>query len=495
MPDTEVVYRSPIPAPPTELLAWHARQGAFERLTPPWMDVRVVAAQGTVSPGDWKRLRLGLGPAGISWTVAHRAGIDGPGFVDEQQAGPFRSWRHEHRFLPDGHGGSTLEDRIAYRLPVGPVGRLLAERRVRDSLDEVFRFRHRRTALDLARHADAAFERPQRIAITGASGLVGDQLVPFLRAGGHEVLRLVRRQPRGYDEIFWDPAAGRIDAAALEGIDAIVHLAAESIAAGRWTKKRKAAIRASRVAGTGLLARTLSELRQPPKVLVSASAVGYYGGAGNATLTEDSPAGEGFLAAVCRDWEAASAPAAAAGIRVVLPRFGIVLAGGGGLLARMAPLFRLGVGGRLGSGAQFVSWIGLDDLLGVILHAIADDGLSGPINATAPNPVTNREFAGALGRVLGRPVLASVPARFLRLAAGELADDLLLASQRVLPERLRAAGFAFAFPTLEDALRHELGCVGDEQLGAVHDFHERRGGSADRLEHTPDERPGHDRAA
>jgi uncharacterized protein (TIGR01777 family) len=240
----------------------------------------------------------------------------------------------------------------------------------------------------------------------------------------------------------------------------VIHLAGVSIAGGRWTKARKAAILSSRLQGTSLLAKTLTGLQRPPRVLISASGIGYYGDAGNTPLTEESPPGAGFLAAVCRAWEEATAPAAASGIRVVLPRFGVVLAGRGGLLARMTPAFRFGLGGPLGSGEQFMSWIALDDLLGVLLQAIADDRLVGPVNAVAPHAVTNQDFAATLGRVLGRPAILRAPAAALRLAAGELADELLLASQLACPARLEDVGFSFAFPALEDTLRQELGRYG-----------------------------------
>lgn len=457
---TELSYRSRLPVSAAEALAWHARPGAFDRLTPPWTDVRVVDSSGTIADGDWKRLRLPVGPFAVDWTVAHGARgneANGLGFLDEQVSGPFRSWRHEHHFEPVGDGECTLEDRLSYQLPAGAVGDALAGRRVRAELDEVFRFRHRRTQLDLERHANAGFASPQRIAVTGASGTVGRHLVAFLQAGGHDVRRLVRRPPAAADEIFWDPATGRIDRDALEGTDAVVHLAGEPIADRRWTGERKERILASRAEGTRLLALTLAGLSSPPQVLVSTSGVGYYGDGNYATLTETSPAGSGFLAGVCRAWEEATAPAAAAGVRVVQVRLGVVLAANGGLLARVARLFRFGLGGRLGSGEQYMSWIALDDLLGVLLRAIADEGLAGPVNATAPNPVTNRAFTEMLGRVLRRPTPLPAPAMALRLAAGELADELLLVSQRAVPERLAAAGFRFSFPSLEDALRHELG--------------------------------------
>jgi uncharacterized protein (TIGR01777 family) len=295
--------------------------------------------------------------------------------------------------------------------------------------------------------------------------LVGSQLVPFLRAGGHDVVRLVRRRATASDEIFWDPATNQIDAASLEGMDAVIHLAGASIAGGRWTATRKAAILGSRQRGTSLLAETLTRLQRPPRVLISASGIGYYGDAGSTVLTEESPLGEGFLAGVCQAWEEATAPAAASGIRVVLPRFGVVLAGSGGLLTRLATAFRFGLGGPLGSGEQFMSWIALDDLLGVLLQAIADDRLAGPVNAVAPQAVSNRSFAETLGRVLSRPAVLRAPAPALRLVAGELADELILASQLARPARLEDVGFSFALPALEDALRHELGRY-DRHLGA-----------------------------
>ena len=457
---TTHTYRSQIAAPAAAVRVWHGNPGTFERLTPPWTNVRVLDGAGGIEPGDWKRLRVAAGPIGVSWTLVHENAEDGTGFVDEQKDGPFAFWRHEHRFLSDGPKRSMLEDRITYQLPFGAVGQLAAGRQLERRFDDLFRFRHERTQVDLARHAAAGLGRPQRIAISGASGLVGSQLVPFLRAGGHDVARLVRRRPSAADEISWDPATGQIDTASLEGMDAVVHLAGVSIAGGRWTTARKAAIVNSRLQGTSLLAETLTRLQRPPRVLISASGIGYYGNAGSIPLSEESPPRVGFLAGVCQAWEEATAPAAASGIRVVLPRFGVVLSGSGGLLTRLAPAFRFGLGGPLGSGEQYMSWISLDDLLGVLLQAIADDCLAGPVNAVAPHAVSNREFAETLSRVLRRPAALQVPAPALRLVGGGLADELLLASQLARPTRLEDVGFSFAFPTLEDALRHELGQYG-----------------------------------
>lgn len=457
MAESTLNYRSDIPVSAADLYAWHAREGALDRLTPPWMDVRVRSSMGTINPGDAKSLRLGMGPLGLTWTLVHHAADTDFGFTDDQIAGPFRSWTHEHRFLATGVDTSVLEDRITYELPLSPVANLLAGSQVNTRLGTVFAFRHRRTINDLTRHHESGLTSPLRIAVTGASGMIGRQLVAFLRTGGHDIVRLVRHAPRSADEIFWNPAAGEIDAAALEGVDAVVHLAGESIASGRWTKARKRSILESRRQGTRLIAETIAGLKRPPRVLVSASGIGFYGDGGQAVLTEQSPQGQGFLADVCQIWEHETAPAAAAGIRVVTPRFGVVLSGTGGMLKRLAWLFKAGGGGRLGSGKQYMSWIALDDLLAVLLEAIANPALEGPLNAVAPGTVTNAEFTSTLAATLNRPAIARVPAPVLRLAAGELADELLLVSQRAMPARLTEIGFRFDFPTLESALRHELG--------------------------------------
>lgn len=311
-------------------------------------------------------------------------------------------------------------------------------------------------------------ERPLRIAVTGASGLVGRRLCAWLASGGHRVQAMVRREPKaGSDEIAWNPALGRIDSAALEGVDAVVNLAGENVASGRWTAPRKDVIRRSRVDGTALLARTIASLSRPPRVLVSASAIGIYGDRAGEWLTEDSEGGRGFLADVCREWESATSPAAERGIRVVVLRIGMVLSAAGGALARMLGPFRMGMGGPVGGGRQYVSWIAMDDLLGIVLRAIEDDSLRGAVNAVAPNPVTNAEFVSILARLLHRPAVVPLPAVAVRLLFGEMGDALLLASARVRPARLEATGFAFRHPDLASALRHELGLSASGAGGAA----------------------------
>lgn len=295
-----------------------------------------------------------------------------------------------------------------------------------------------------------------KILVTGSTGLVGSVLLPFLAAKGHECVRLVRSAPGGPGEIRWDPAAGALDPNSLADFEGVVHLAGENIAQGRWTKEKKARIRRSRVEGTRLLAEAIAKSPNPPKVLVSASAVGYYGDRGEESLTEESLSGKGFLAEVCQEWEKSAESAAARGVRVVNPRIGVVLSSKGGALSKMVVPFKMGVGGKVGSGNQYMSWIHLDDLIAVITHALVTDSLRGPVNATSPNPVTNLEFTGALGKVLSRPTIFPLPAFAAKLVLGEMAEELLLASQRAIPARLAAQGFQFRFPEIQAALQDVL---------------------------------------
>jgi uncharacterized protein (TIGR01777 family) len=297
---------------------------------------------------------------------------------------------------------------------------------------------------------------PGRVLVTGASGLIGSALVPALEAGGASVLRLGRGAGPEPWRLTWNPDAGSIPRASLEGLDAVVHLAGESLAAGRWSPARKARLLGSRVGGTRLLCETLAALERPPRVMVSASATGFYGDRGSEVLNEESPPGSGFLAGLARAWEESTTVAEARGVRVVRLRIAPVLAPRGGMLAPLRLPFRLGLGGPLGSGRQWLSWIALDDLVAAIRHLLGHDAVRGAVNAAAPGAVTHREFARNLGRVLGRPAFMRVPAVVLRIILGEMADEALLASTRVEPRRLLESGFTFRYPELEPALRHVL---------------------------------------
>lgn len=448
--------RCRIEAPAEEVYRWHARPGAFERLSPPWDPPRVESrADGIEDEGA--RVVLRLGPLGLRWVAEHHDAIPGREFRDRQVQGPFAAWEHLHRMEPQEDGVSQLLDRVEYALPLGAIGERLGGGFVHRQLAALFAFRHRVTAADLATHAGCRRGIPMRFAVTGSSGLVGQALVPFLTTGGHEVLRLVRRPTRDPGEVHWDPSSGALDHGAIDGVDAVVHLAGANIAAGRWSPARKAALRESRIGPTRLLAQTLAGLPRPPRVLVSASAIGIYGHRGDAWLDESSPPAADFLGALASDWEQAATSAADAGIRVVSLRTGIVLTPSGGALGRMLPAFRAGLGGRLGSGRQWTSWIALDDLICAIHFLATTPGLAGPFNAVAPSPVTNDTLTRTLAAVLGRPAVLPVPAAALRLLFGEMADAALLSSTRVKPARLTEAGYAFRFPDLEGALRHLLG--------------------------------------
>ncbi|MFD3677402.1 TIGR01777 family oxidoreductase [Streptomyces sp. NPDC058613] len=294
-----------------------------------------------------------------------------------------------------------------------------------------------------------------RIAVTGSTGLIGKALVQSLRADGHEVVRFVRRAPAAADEARWDPARGDVDPAGLAGCSAVVHLAGAGVGEHRWTDAYKREIRDSRVLGTAAIARAAAALDGPPAVLVSGSAIGYYGDTGDRAVDEDAPAGRGFLPSVCVEWEAAAEPAAAAGIRTVHARTGLVVARDGGAWGRLFPIFRAGVGGRLGNGRQYWSYLSLRDEVAALRHIIDTPALSGPVNLTAPEPVTNRQVTEVMGRVLRRPAVLPVPAVALRVALGEFAEDVL-GSQRVRPARLLESGFVFRDPSIEQAIRAAL---------------------------------------
>ncbi|TVP57085.1 MAG: TIGR01777 family protein [Gemmatimonadales bacterium] len=450
-------HRVELDHPVEEVFAWHTRPGAFERLTPPWESVRVVEREGGIRPGARVVLELRKGPATLRWEVEHGEFEENRLFVDTQVRGPFGAWRHEHRFEPLDGGRCALEDVIEWEAPLGSLGEAFGGQYIESNLERLFRFRGTRLADDLSRHRWFGGSEALTVAVTGSSGMVGQPLVDLLRSGGHRVLRLRRGGAEGDDEVRWDPARGEIDAERLEGVDAVVHLAGEPIVGVRWTDDKRKAIVRSREVGTLTLARALAGLRRRPRVLVSASAVGFYGDRSDEVLTEEASSGEGFLAEVCRRWESATSPARTAGIRVVRLRTGIVLSPTGGVLGTLLLPFRSGVGGRVGKGTQYMSWIDLDDHLGLILHAIRRDAVSGAMNATAPSPLPNAAFTDVLGRVLRRPTLIPVPSPAVKALMGEMGTELLLFGQRAVPAKAEATGFEFLRPDLEDALRFHLG--------------------------------------
>ena len=446
-----IEYESVVDHPLAEVFAWHTRPGAMTRLVPPWQPMKVVAESESLADG---RAVLGL-PGGLRWVAQHdRDSFDPPHrFVDELSSGGLRSlpprvigrWRHTHEFVEAPGGGTTVRDELD--TPVRAA-----------ALRPTFVYRHRQLAEDLAAHRDAADAgaKPMVVAVTGASGLVGSALTAFLTTGGHRVIRLVRRPARSRDERQWRPDAPPPDL--LSGVDAVVHLAGTSIA-GRFTAGHKAAIRDSRIEPTRRLAQVAADSDDGPQVFVSASAIGIYGfDRGDALLCEESMRGDGFLADLVADWEAATRPAADAGLRVVTVRTGIVQAAAGGTLRLLRPLFLAGLGGRLGSGEQWLSWIGLDDVVDVYHRALYDTRLAGPVNAVGPEPVRNVEYTKALAGVLGRPAVLPVPSFGPRLLlGGEGVRELAEADQRVVPTKLTGLGHRFRHATVSDALSHQLG--------------------------------------
>lgn len=452
------VKTSTLPVPSEDLFNWHLREGVFERLSAPWELPAGMRMEGTVESGGVRRFTLPFGPIRLTWIARHTDFQPGCSFVDYQESGPFRSWRHTHRVIPDGPERSILQDEIEYELPLGKLGQFLASSFMRSKLETHFNYRHRITEHDLRAHHQVMKRKTMRILVSGAGGLVGASLGSFLKAGGHTVVPLRRSSSgSGQEAVIWDPVARTCDPAQFNGFDAVIHLAGENIAGGRWNARRKAEIRRSRVDDTRYLAEILAGLSQPPRQLICASAIGYYGPRDSQPLNEYSAGGTSFLAKVCRDWELAAEPAQKAGIAVSHLRFGIILSPAGGALAKMLLPFKMGAGGVLGSGKQYMSWVTLDDVVGAIHHTLAHPDLTGPINVTAPEPVTNAVFTKTLGKVLKRPTIFPVPAFAARLAFGEMADELLLTGSRVLPEKLLGTGYQFQYPDLEAGLRHLLG--------------------------------------
>jgi uncharacterized protein len=445
-----LMYTSVLPAAPQQVFDWHCRPGAIARLMPPWQPVRVGQEASSVRDGQ----AVLLLPGGLRWVADH----DPDSYLPPRQfadvlrppLGNVLSWRHTHVFNPGPAGGTEVVDLVATSVPAA-------------LLRGMFGYRHRQLAGDLAAHARAAVVCPEplTIAVTGASGLIGSALTALLTTGGHRVIQLVRRAPRGPGERQWRPDDP--DPELLDGVDAVVHLAGATIA-GRFTPEHKRQIWTSRVGPTRALATLAARVaeRQPARPLrafVTASAVGFYGAdRGDEILTEDSERGEGFLADVVGEWEEATEPATAAGIRTVRVRTGIVQTPRGGMLRPLYPLFAAGLGGRLGDGNGWQAWIEIDDLLDIYLRAVTDPALSGAVNAAAPCEARGAQYARTLGRVLRRPALLPVPPAGPRLLLGdEGTRELILASQRVRPAVLAAADHPFRFPELDGALRHVLG--------------------------------------
>lgn len=469
------LYRAETELPTSiqEAFAYHERDGALQRLVPPWESVQIEHSDRSLHVGSRVVMKTKVMGIPLRWVAEHTV-YDPPHlFADTQLSGPFASWNHRHMFSgldPENddlqnksskigieqQAITQLIDEIRYRLPMGFLGRTFGSSMARKTIEAMFAYRHRITRDDLQLSHDHPME-PIKVAISGSSGMVGSSMQSLLTLLGHHVYPIVRHPVDSSNQSQAVAAwSSEKEAAKLSGVDAVIHLAGKSIASQRWNDRVKQEIRDSRVQKTRQLCESLARLDQKPKVLVCASATGIYGDRGDEVLNESSEIGDDFLADVAREWEDACQPAIDAGIRVVNARFGIILSPGGGALEKTLTPAKL-MGGSLGNGKQWWSWIALDDVLGAIYHAIANEAVSGPVNFVSPDPIRNQEFVKTLGRVIGRPALVPAPAFALRLGLGEMADALLLASSRVEPRRLLDSGYRFRFTDLESFFKYSLG--------------------------------------
>ncbi|MBL0185000.1 MAG: TIGR01777 family protein [Candidatus Obscuribacter sp.] len=449
-----------------QVFAWHEAPSAFERLAPPWVNMECVERSGGIQDGSRVVLVIHQGPVGIPWVLGHKDYIKDEQFCDYQIAGPFAYWQQLHAVKDvvdsDGHiVGAELVDHVEFLPPLGLLGRIGGALYIKSELARLFRYRHALMRRDLELQ-ERYGKRPLKILVTGATGLVGSAFVPFMRSQGHTVLTMSRpqsgtAQSDGTGELKWDPEAGTIAQELPGDLDAIVHLGGHNVANQRWTVSEKQAIYESRIKSTTYLAQLIKAMPKPPATVVFASAVGYYGNRGVEPLTEDSNAGEGFLADVCRDWEGSAEILKDSPVRVSFARIGAVLTPKGGALAKMLPIFGAGGGGVVGSGKQYFPWVAMEDVIGSLYHAIVEESVIGPFNVVAPQCVTNAEFTHAFARVLQRPAIAPVKPVMLRALYGEMADALMLASVRVLPQKLKQTGYQFAYGELAPALKHMLG--------------------------------------
>jgi hypothetical protein len=450
------IKRTLINAPVETLFAWHAREGAISRLTPPWAPMKMIfRSKKGIQKGVKVGFRLRMFKIPMTWEAEHIEYQENKLFKDCQVKGPFSKWEHTHRFTPAGGGKSIMEDNVEFELPLGFLSRPFYGFAGKE-FDRMFGYRHRVLKYDLEHHAEAG--QKKRILISGAGGTMGSVLVPFLRTCGHEVITLVRKKKKPLkDEFFWDPHNGILDLEGAGPIDAVINLNGVDISRGRWTARQKKRIIDSRVLPTRLLVEKMIRLHPKPAVFISSSAIGFYGEREDRILNETAASGDRFISKVCRAWEEASQDAQKAGIRTIQLRTGVVLTPAGGALKRMELPFRIGFGVRLSHGRQYMSWISMDDAVSGILYILTHDRIKGPVNLTAPNPVTNKVFSKILARVFSKKVFLTLPGFMARALWGQMGEETLLTSARVMPEKLLDNGFAFQHERLLQAFKHVLG--------------------------------------
>lgn len=442
---------SPVGCTARELFDWHGRRGAFVRLSPPWEKMTLLHEGEGLQVGRRVELKVKTPLGSQRWVAEHVECEEGVGFVDTAVKSPFKRWRHRHHFQHVTDRSCLVKDEVEYALPFGGIGRGLGKGFVERKLNRLFEYRHRITQEDLRFRAELPGFRKLRILVSGGSGFLGTQLVALLRTQGHEVLVLTR-SPEEQTDVRWNPAKGEIELSRLEGLDAVIHLAGENLTSGRWTKERKRRIWESRVDATHFLVDGLLRLERKPSVLLSGSAVGFYGDRPEGEVDESTKRGEGFLAELCEAWEAAALRAESFGCRVVLLRTGIVIDPRGGALAKMLPAFCFGVGGPLGSGRQWFPWIGLEDWIRGVVWSLFSVKVRGSMNLVSPGVARQGEFARSLGKRLGRPSVVPAPGFALKAVFGQMAEEALLTGAKARPRVLEESGYRFLLPSLDEAL-------------------------------------------
>lgn len=439
-----------------ELYSWHSRKGALERLMPPWEKSTVLMQKGGIEPGGQVEIKMHAGPFPFKFRARHTDNIPGEMFRDIQEQGPFANWSHSHYF-EDTDKGSILKDVVEYSLPGHRFLPRFIKNYVTRNLHQLFHHRETLLSEDINLHQRCS-TNPLRILITGASGVLGRELMPLLTTGGHQIWRLVRKTPdRAKGEIYWDPANNILNGSDLPELDGVIHLAGEYIGLSRWSEDKKRRVIDSRIKGTELLTKVLAAQDRPPKAFLCASAVGYYGDCLDRLVDESHPSGTDYISEVCRLWEQGTRPASEAGIRTIFMRLGVGFTPRGGGLQRILTTSPLGFIRRFGSGKQYISWISTDDMVSAMLHSLTCQSLEGPVNIAAPLPVSNIELMKTLAQVTGRPLLFPLSAKVLQIVYGQMASEILLSGCRVSVRKLQDSGFKFRHPDLETALRSMLG--------------------------------------
>lgn len=447
-----------------EIWDWYNSPGAFRRIMPEWEGIRPINA-GALRDDEETIFKVSLGPIKQKWIARHHSVIEGESFADRMIKGPFGAWNHHHKFIPGEGGVTTVSDNVEYRLPFHILTGWSAGFTVLPRMRQMFHYRSTKVTKDLKRIQETSDKPRQKVLVSGSTGMIGLQLCAFLEAAGHDVYRLMRRTTKlppdvnSSKVIRWDDLAGEILEGDMNGFDTVIHLAGAGIGDKRWSKKRKKLIRDSRVIPTENLSKLLVSLDSPPKKLLCSSAVGFYGNRGTEVIDENSEPGNDFLSSICSEWENASKPATEGGINVIHMRTGIVVSPLGGALAKLLFPAMMGAGGPVGGGKQMQSWISLDDEVYAIHHLMMNESCQGAYNLSAPNPVSQKQFAKVLGKVLRRPAFMPLPGFVLKLMFGEMGQKLVLEGQDVRPTRLLESGYEFTHTDLEACLRNCLGRI------------------------------------